>query len=66
MHDNNLSDLSQEQSESLRSVFLAECFPGLSVSLSEVVFMMAASDPASAIMSQVINTEGEVHRLLQV
>ena len=54
----NYSDLSQEQLDSLKSLHQSEYFPGLSIPLPEVVSMMAATDPASAIMAQAINDEG--------
>ena len=66
----NYSDLSQEQLDSLKSLHQSEYFPGLSIPLPEVVSMMAATDPASAIMAQAINDEGvddsmaQSHRLL--
>ena len=66
----NYLDLSQEQLDSLESLHQSEYFPGLSIPLPEVVSMMAATDPASAIMAQAINDEGvddsmaQSHRLL--
>ena len=54
----NSLDLSWEQLTSLRSVHKAESFPGLEIPLPEVISMMTAMDPSSAIMAKAINKQG--------